>query len=322
MSTNPKIFVAGHRGLVGSAVVRALRHAGQAELLLKTRTELDLAHSEDTCAFFHQTRPDYVILAAAKVGGIKANNDYPADFIRENLLIQSNVIHACWKHGVKRLLFLGSSCVYPRDCAQPIREEYLLTGPLELTNRAYAVAKIAGIEMCDAYNRQHGTEFICAMPTNLYGVEDNFDPESSHVIPAMLGKFLRAASANHAPVRLWGTGTAQREFLHADDFAQACLHLLSLPSASLPIGSSAGAAFPIINVGTEDEVSIRRLAEIIQSATGHRGAVDWDSTQPDGTPRKKLDNRRMRELGWAPAIPLEAGIRALVNRLKNSGLPD
>lgn len=320
LSPGSRIFVAGHRGLAGSAIVRALRARGHHNLLLRTHSELDLTRRDETFSFFAEEAPEFVILAAAKVGGIRANDSYPADFIRENLLIQTNVIDACWKHGVKRLLFLGSSCVYPRDCPQPIREEYLLTGPLEITNRAYAIAKIAGIEMCDAYNRQHGTEYICAMPTNLYGAEDNFDPETSHVLPAMLGKFIRAVRDGHAPVTLWGTGTALREFMHADDFADACVHIMNRPQADLPIPRTGDQGFPIINIGTEDEVSIRELAAMVQRATEHGGTVIWDSSRPDGTPRKKLDNSRIRQLNWKPTINLADGIKSLAQELAESEL--
>lgn len=318
LSPGSRIFVAGHRGLAGSAIVRALRARGHHNLLLRTHAELDLTRREETFSFFAEEAPEFVILAAAKVGGIRANDTYPADFIRENLLIQTNVIDACWKHGVKRLLFLGSSCVYPRDCPQPIREEYLLTGPLEITNRAYAVAKIAGIEMCDAYNRQYGTEYICAMPTNLYGAEDNFDPETSHVLPALIGKFVNATQSNQEEVTLWGSGEALREFMHADDLGHACVHLLQSKRELLPLPNGHELGFPIINIGTGQEISIRGLATLIADVSGYGGKVAWNLSMPDGTPRKLLDNSRILRTGWSSSISLQDGIGAVIKEYRRN----
>jgi GDP-L-fucose synthase len=293
-----RIFVAGHRGLVGSAIVRRLTTAGCAPLLLRDRDELDLRDGGAVDRFFAEQQPEYVFLAAAKVGGIGANSRFPADFIRDNLAIQLNVIDAAWRHGVQKLLFLGSSCAYPRDALQPIAEDSLLTGPLEPTNSAYAVAKIAGIEMCAAYRRQHGASFISTMPTNLYGPNDNFDLESSHVIPAMIRRFHEAREAGTPKVVLWGTGAPRREFLHADDLADACLHLMRHYD---------GAA--LVNVGCGEDVSVRELAELVARVVGFDGAVEWDASRPDGTPRKLLDTSRLDALGWKPGIRLEEGLR-------------
>jgi GDP-L-fucose synthase len=293
-----RVFVGGHRGLVGSAMVRRLEADGFTNLVLRSRDELDLLEPAAVHDFFASERPDCVILAAAKVGGIMANSRYPADFIRENLVLQSNVIEAARQTGVHRLLFLGSSCIYPREAPQPLKEEYLLTGPLEPTNAPYAVAKIAGIIMCQAYNRQYGTAFISAMPTNLYGPGDNFDLETSHVVPALIRKFHDARVRGDDRVVVWGTGTPRREFLHVDDLAEACVLLLRTPDAP-----------EIVNVGAGEDVSIRELAETIARITGFEGRIEFDTSRPDGTPRKLLDVSRMRALGWSYRIPLEEGLR-------------
>lgn len=308
MDTHARIHVAGHRGLVGSAIVRRLQAEGYDNLLLRTHEELDLAEQAAVEAFFARERPEYVFLAAARVGGIHANDTYPAEFIRDNLAIQTNVIHSAWKHGARKLLFLGSSCIYPRDCPQPIREEYLLTGPLEPTNRAYAIAKIAGVEMCRTYNRQYGTRFLAAMPTNLYGPGDNYSPEGGHVIPALLGRFSEAAQRGDGEVVVWGTGKPLREFLHSDDLAQALLRLMSLDDAAFD-GLSGGAhAMPLVNVGSGEEISIADLAGLIARVTGFHGAIRFDPSRPDGTPRKLLDSSRIRRTGWRPRIVLADGI--------------
>jgi GDP-L-fucose synthase len=293
-----RVFVGGHRGLVGSAMVRRLEADGFTNLVLRSRDELDLLEPAAVHDFFASERPDCVTLAAATVGGIMANSRYPADFIRENLVLQSNVIEAARQTGVHRLLFLGSSCIYPREAPQPLKEEYLLTGPLEPTNAPYAVAKIAGIIMCQAYNRQYGTAFISAMPTNLYGPGDNFDLETSHVVPALIRKFHDARVRGDDRVVVWGTGTPRREFLHVDDLAEACVLLLRTPDAP-----------EIVNVGAGEDVSIRELAETIARITGFEGRIEFDTSRPDGTPRKLLDVSRMRALGWSYRIPLEEGLR-------------
>lgn len=317
MTAASRVFVAGHRGLVGSAICRHLVSAGYKNLLLRNREQLDLKDRAAVWKFFASEHPEYVVLAAAKVGGIHANSSYPADFINENLLIQSNVIDACYEFGVTRLLFLGSSCIYPRLCPQPIREEYLLTGPLEATNRSYAVAKIAGIEQCWAYNRQYGTRFLAAMPTNLYGPGDNFDLKNSHVLPALLRKVAQAQASHARQVSVWGTGTPRREFLYSDDLAEACVFLLQLPvdqfntllREDLP---------PLINIGVGEDVTIRELAEMICRLLDYKGELIFDATQPDGTPRKLLDVSRMRALGWKSHVSLEEGIRRTYAAMKET----
>ncbi|HEX4023049.1 MAG TPA: GDP-L-fucose synthase [Acidobacteriaceae bacterium] len=308
LQRDSRIYVAGHRGLVGSAIRRKLETDGCTHLLLAARSELDLTRREDVMCYFHDTKPEFVFLAAAKVGGIHANDAYPADFIRENLLIQCNVIDACFQHDVQRLLFLGSSCIYPRECPQPMREEYLLTGPLEPTNRPYALAKIAGIEQCWAYNRQHGTQYLAAMPTNLYGPGDNFDLENSHVLPALIRKVAEAKSAGRKQIVVWGTGTPRREFLYCDDLAEACVLLLRLPQQKYqPLLSRVEP--PLINIGVGEDVTIRELAETICRVLEYDGELVFDTTRPDGTPRKLLDVRRMHSLGWRAQTALEEGIR-------------
>lgn len=300
MDTAARIYVAGHRGLVGSAVVRALEAKGYKELLLKTRGELNLLDQIAVHRFIATEKPDYVVLAAAKVGGIHANASAPATFIYENLTIATHVIHASYENGVKKLLNLGSSCIYPKLAPQPLREEYLLTGPLEETNRAYAVAKIAAIEMCDHYRAQYGCDFISAMPTNLYGPGDNFDLMSSHVVPAMIRKLVEAKE-NGGPVTLWGSGKPMREFLYVDDMAEACVHLLQHFSGPGPL-----------NVGTGVDVTIKELASLIAGIVGYDGQVIWDTSKPDGTPRKLMDVSRLTALGFTAKIGLEEGLRRTV----------
>jgi GDP-L-fucose synthase len=301
------IFVAGHRGMVGSALVRRLMASGEERLVTRSRAELDLTRQADVESFFADEAIDVVYLAAARVGGIKANNDFPADFIRENLQIQSNVIHSAWQAGVSRLLFLGSSCIYPRMAAQPIREEAVMTGPLERTNEAYAVAKIAGIKMCESYRRQHGCDFRSVMPTNLYGPDDNFDLESSHVLPALLRKFHQAVISGDRTVPVWGSGKPRREFLHIDDMAAACCHLMGL--AAERYWSAVSDRCSHVNVGSGTDVTIAELAELIAGATGFTGSVEYDSEMPDGTPRKLLDVSRLDALGWRAQITLQDGVR-------------
>ena len=316
MPLTAHVYVAGHRGLVGSALCRALGRAGYQDVLKRTRAELDLTAEVAAERFFAEERPEYVILAAAKVGGILANNTFPADFIRENLAIQSNVLEAARRHGVKRLLFLGSSCIYPKFAPQPIREDALLTGPLEPTNRPYALAKIAGIEMCWAYNRQYGTRFLAAMPTNLYGPDDNFDLQNSHVLPALLRKAAEAEARGERTLPVWGTGTPRREFLHADDLAEACLFLLNLPEAKFDALLNEQEA-PLVNVGTGEDVTIRELAEIVARVTGFSGEFVFDAGKPDGTPRKLMDVSRIHGLGWRHRIELEAGIREVFAQVRH-----
>jgi GDP-L-fucose synthase len=308
MNKDAKIYVAGHRGLVGSALVRALRRAGYENLVLRTHADLDLTREDAVESFFAQERPEHVFLAAAKVGGILANATLPADFISVNLRIQSNVIEAAHRHQVERLLFLGSSCIYPRDCPQPMREEYLLTGPLEATNRPYALAKIAGIEMCWAFNRQFGTHFLAAMPTNLFGPGDNYDLQTSHVIPALLRKIHEAKGRGAPEAVVWGSGEPRREFLLSDDMAEACLFLMQLPdSVYLPLVHGE-AQPPIINIGSGREITIRELAERIADVVGYEGKLVFDPTKPDGTPRKLLDVSRLQSLGWRGPTPLRAAL--------------
>lgn len=299
LQKDEKFFVAGHRGLVGSAICRALRRAGYERLCLRSHAELDLLEQEAVRDFFAAERPDYVVLAAARVGGIHANATYPAQFIYENLQIQNNVIHCAWQHKVKKLLFLGSSCIYPKLCPQPIREEYLLTGPLEPTNEPYALAKISGIRMCQAYRAQYGFDAISAMPTNLYGTGDNYHPENSHVIPALIRRFHEAKVTGQKAVRIWGTGTPLREFLHADDMAEACVFLMERYSEA-----------EHINVGSGQELSIMDVARLTARVVGFDGEILTDPTRPDGTPRKLMDSGRLFALGWRPRITLEDGLRA------------
>ena len=302
-----RIHVAGHRGLVGSALVRALKAAGHDNLLLHTHAELDLMDPVATDRFYAEVRPEVVFLAAAKVGGIHANATYPADFIRDNLAIELSVIEAAHRNGVKRLVFLGSSCIYPRECPQPMREAHLLTGPLETTNRPYALAKIAGIEMCSAYNRQHGTRYLAAMPTNLYGPGDNYDLENSHVLPALIRKMHEAKVRGDAEVVIWGTGTPRREFLYSDDLAEACLFLAGLDDARFDALLADG-EFPLINIGCGEDLTIRELAELTAGVVGFEGTLVQDTRKPDGTPRKLLDVGKISALGWRPRVGLHDGI--------------
>ncbi|HBV00769.1 MAG TPA: GDP-fucose synthetase [Candidatus Taylorbacteria bacterium] len=298
MNTDAKIYVAGHKGLVGSAIARALRAQGFSRILERSRKELDLLEQQKVHAFFKKEKPEYVFLAAAKVGGILANQTYPAEFIYENLTVQTNVIEAAYRNGVKKLLFLGSSCIYPRMAVQPMKEEYLLSGELEPTNRAYATAKIAGIVTCQAYAKEYGANFISAMPTNLYGQNDNFDLKNSHVLPALIRKFHEAKRGRKKEVALWGTGAPLREFLHVDDLADACVFLMRKYDDS-----------EIINVGTGEDISIRALADLIKKITGFNGGVAWDASKPDGMPRKLLDVTKLHSLGWRHSISLTEGIK-------------
>lgn len=308
MKKDAKIFVAGHRGLVGSALVRCLERSGYTNILKRSRAELDLDDGLAVRKFFDEERPDYVMLAAAKVGGILANETYPAEFIHSNLMVQTNVIHECCRHEVKRLLFLGSSCVYPRACPQPIREEYLLTSELEPTNRAYALAKIAGIEMCASYNRQYGTRYLAAMPTNLYGPGDNYDLASSHVLPALIRKCHEARLSGARELALWGSGSPRREFLHSDDMAEACVFLMGLPEetfARIAVGSP---GFPLINIGAGADQTIAELARLVAEVVGFAGRFSWDRSKPDGVPQKLLSSDRLHGLGWRQKIDLRQGI--------------
>lgn len=301
MTPSSKIYVAGHRGMVGSAIVRALQRAGHTNLLTRTSAELDLREQSAVRAFFEAERPEYVFLAAAKVGGIAANNTYRAEFLYENLAIQTNVIHSAWASGARKLLFLGSSCIYPKLAPQPLREDALLTGTLEPTNEPYAIAKIAGIKQAEAYRDQYGFDAISVMPTNLYGPNDNYDLERSHVLPAMIRKFYEAKLRGDATVTLWGDGSPRREFLHADDLAEACVYLMQHYDGR-----------DFVNVGTGEDLPIKDLAELVRQAVGWQGQIVWDTSKPNGTPRKLMDVSRLHALGWRPRIALDAGIRRTV----------
>jgi GDP-L-fucose synthase len=334
LNPSSKIYIAGHRGLVGSALMRRLltpsppagestpstpsplagEGRGEGEenhpytnLITRTHAELDLTNQQAVRAFFEKEKPEYVFLAAAKVGGIHANNTYPAEFIHQNLAIQTNVIHESWRNNVQRLLFLGSSCIYPRDCPQPMKEEYLLTGPLEPTNRPYALAKIAGIEMCHAYNRQYGTKYIAAMPTNLYGPGDNYDLNNSHVLPALIRKMHEAKERGDKEVVVWGTGTPRREFLYSEDMAEACVFLMSIPDTSFSLLITDDSS-PLINIGCGEDLSIKELAEIVKDIVGFAGQLTFDTSKPDGTQRKLLDISHMKQLGWGAKTSLNAGV--------------
>ncbi|MEX2151177.1 MAG: GDP-L-fucose synthase [Steroidobacteraceae bacterium] len=306
MEKSAKIYVAGHRGLAGSALVRRLREAGYENLVLRAHKELELTDGVAVRRFFETERPHHVVLAAAKVGGILANDSMPGEFIHSNLAVQTNVIHESWRSGVKRLLFLGSSCIYPRECPQPMKEEYLLTGPLEPTNRPYALAKIAGIEMCSAYNRQYGTQFLAVMPTNLYGPGDNYDLQTSHVLPALIRKAHEAKTRGAETLVVWGTGKPKREFLYSDDMADACVALLRLDDGKFR--GAIGSYPPLVNVGAGKDLSIRELAELVCGVVGFKGRLEFDATKPDGTPRKLLDTSRLERLGWRARIGLREGI--------------
>ena len=306
-NTQKRIYVAGHKGMVGSAIVRCLQRHGGGSIITRTRAELDLTDQAQVRAFFAKEQPDEVYMAAARVGGIHANNTYPAEFIYSNLMVQNNVVHEAWKSGVRRLLFLGSSCIYPRLAPQPMTETALLMGKLEPTNEPYAIAKIAGIKLCESYNRQYGTDYRSVMPTNLYGPGDNYHPENSHVVPAMIRRFHEAKMADAPFVTIWGTGRAKREFLYVDDMAEACVHTMSLPqhvylSSTQPMESH-------INVGTGEDLSIGQLATLVAEAVGYRGGLKYDTSKPDGTPRKLLDVSLLNGLGWRASIPLREGLK-------------
>lgn len=306
MNKQDKIYIAGHRGMVGSAILRALQAQGYSNFLLRTSSELDLRNQQAVADFFAQEKPDYVFLAAAKVGGIIANNTYRADFIYENLMIQNNVIHQAYVNKVKKLMFLGSSCIYPKLAPQPLNEEYLLTGLLESTNEPYAIAKIAGIKMCDGYRDQYGCNFISVMPTNLYGPNDNYDLNNSHVLPAMLRKFIMAKRNEDVSVTIWGTGSPKREFLHADDLAEACLFLMENYNDS-----------GLVNIGIGDDISILDLARLVKKIVGFEGKILTDTTKPDGTPRKLMDVSKLNDLGWKAKITLEEGIQKVYQEIKD-----
>ena len=312
MDMTAKIYIAGHRGLVGSALSRNLRAKGFDHFLTRSHAELDLTSQAAVEAFFAAEKPDYVFLAAAKVGGIYANNTYPAEFIRDNLVIQTNIIHAAYKSNVKRLMFLGSSCIYPKLAPQPMKEEYLLTGVLESTNRPYALAKIAGIEQCWSYNRQYGTQYLAVMPTNLYGPGDNYHLENSHVIPALIRKFHEAKINNAATVTVWGTGTPRREFLYSEDMADACVYLMNLPDDQfkpLLAADRNDGLPPLVNIGVGEDLTIRELAETVQHVVGFKGTLEFDASKPDGTPRKLLDVTNLTGMGWTARVNLASGLK-------------
>ncbi|HJV87002.1 MAG TPA: GDP-L-fucose synthase [Noviherbaspirillum sp.] len=316
---NKRIYVAGHRGLVGSAIVRALHKRDFNNIVTRPHAELELTDQEQVRAFFANEQIDEVYLAAARVGGIHANNTYPAEFIYDNLMVQANVIHEAWRAGVKRLLFLGSSCIYPRLAEQPIREEYLMSGSLEPTNEPYAIAKIAGIKMCESYNRQYNTDFRSVMPTNLYGPGDNYHPENSHVIPALIRRFHEAKLAGADKVVIWGTGTPRREFLYVDDMADACVHVMELDRATYEKHTTPMLSH--INVGTGEDVTIREVAEIIRKAVGFTGAIEFDASKPDGTPRKLMNTAKLTSLGWRPGMRLGEGIKETYECFKTEYRP-
>lgn len=321
MEKDTRIYVAGHRGLVGSALMRELSRQGYQNLITRTHAELDLADQVAVAEFFAHEKPEYVFLAAAKVGGIHANSAYPAEFIYSNIAIQTNVIHESKRHNVKRLLFLGSSCIYPKHAPQPMKESYLLSGALEPSNRPYAVAKIAGIEMCSAYNRQYGTQFLAVMPTNLYGPGDNYHPKNSHVIPGLIRRFCEAVRATHSEVVVWGDGTPRREFMHTDDVALACVFLANLPDNifnDLLSSSETASLLPLINVGCGEDVTINALAEMIAEISGFKGRIRYDASKPNGTPRKLLDVTAMESLGWKAKIPLRDGLRQVIHAYQQS----
>lgn len=312
MKAGDKIYVAGHRGLVGTALMRTLRAKGYSNFLTRTHAELDLTSQAAVEAFFAVEKPDYVFLAAAKVGGIHANNSYPAEFIRDNLAIQTNIIHAAYLNGVKRLLFLGSSCIYPKLAPQPMKEADLLTGPLEPTNRPYALAKIAGIEMCWSYNRQYQTQYLAVMPTNLYGPGDNYHPENSHVIPALIRKFHEARQTGSPTVTVWGTGAPKREFMYSEDMADACVYLMALPDEQFTplLGQDRNDGLPpLVNIGVGEDLTIRELAETVKQVTGYAGTIVFDSSKPDGTPRKLMDVTRLNQMGWKHSTSLSRGLQ-------------
>ena len=307
MEKAAKIYIAGHRGMVGSAIERKLKAEGYNNIVARTSSELDLRNQQAVNAFFDLEKPDYVILAAAKVGGIHANNTYRAEFVYDNLMIEANIIHAAYSNKVKKLLFLGSSCIYPKMAPQPLKEDYLLSGYLEATNQPYAIAKIAGIEMCDSYRTQYGCNFISAMPTNLYGTNDNYHPENSHVLPALIRRIILAKKNNDPSVVIWGTGTPRREFMHVDDLADACYFLLQNYN-------EAG----LVNIGWGEDVTIKALATLIASEVGYTGSLEFDTSKPDGTPRKLMDTTKLTNLGWKSSINLKEGIRMTVEEVVNN----
>ncbi len=310
MNLESKIYIAGHRGLVGSAILRNLQEHGYTNILTRTHAVMDLTDQTAVRNFFADEKPEYVFFAAAKVGGIHANKTYPAEFIHQNLAMQSNIIHESWRNNVRRMLFLGSSCIYPRDCPQPIKEEYLLTGPLEATNRPYALAKIAGIEMCWSYTRQYGTRYLAAMPTNLYGPGDNYDLSNSHVLPALIRKMHEARQRGDKEMVVWGTGTPRREFLYSEDMADACVYLMNLPDEAIDSVLNPQSSFPpLINIGCGTDLSILELAELVKSVVGFDGQLVFDTSKPDGTPRKLLDVGKLEHLGWKATTELRAGIK-------------
>ena len=311
MNKSDKIYIAGHRGLVGSAIVRQLKSRGFTNLLMRTHREIDLTNQAQVQTFFEQEKPDYVILAAAKVGGIHANNTCPADFIYQNMMIEANVVNSAYESKVKRLLFLGSTCIYPKSVEQPMREDALLTDVLESTNEPYALAKIAGIKLCESYNRQHGTDFRSVMPTNLYGVNDNFHPENSHVIPALMRRFHEAKVNGDAEVVVWGTGSAMREFLYVDDMAEASLFVLELDEKTYQANTKSMLSH--INVGTGKDVTIKEMAEAIKEVVGFKGNLTFDTTKPDGSPRKLIDVSRLSSMGWNYSVSLEEGLKKTYN---------
>jgi GDP-L-fucose synthase len=306
MEQNAKIYVAGHKGMVGSGLERKLRKEGYNNIIIRTSSELDLRNQQAVNDFFENEKPEYVILAAAKVGGIHANNTYRADFIYDNLMIEANIIHAAYLNNVIKLLFLGSSCIYPKMAPQPLKEEYLLSGYLESTNQPYAIAKIAGIELCDSYRAQYGCNFISAMPTNLYGTNDNYHPENSHVLPALIRRIILAKKNNEPTVTIWGTGTPKREFLHVDDLADACYFLIKNYNEQ-----------GLVNIGCGTDVSIKELAELISAEVGYEGVLEFDPTKPDGTPRKLMDTSKINNFGWKPSITLAEGIKKTVKEVIN-----
>lgn len=307
MEKDAQIYVAGHRGLAGSAIMRELQKHGYTNIVTRTHGELELMDAEAVRVFFETEKPEYVFLAAARVGGILANNSYPADFLRENIIVQTNVLHQAHLSGVKKLLFLGSSCIYPKLSPQPIKEEYLMTGALEETNRSYAIAKIAGIEMCQSYRRQYGSNFIAVMPTNLYGPNDNFSPERGHVLPALLRRFHEAKISNTPSVTVWGTGSPRREFLHSDDLGSASVFLMETYSDAA-----------ILNIGTGEDISIKELADMVRTVVGYPGEIVWDTSKPDGMPQKLLDVSKIHALGWKHTIPLEQGLASTYVWFKKS----
>ena len=307
MQKNSKIYIAGHKGMVGSAIYRKLINEGYSNLVVRSSSELDLINQHAVNDFFNEEKPEYVFIAAAKVGGIIANNTLRADFIYRNLMIECNLIHASYLNKVKKLLFLGSSCIYPKNAQQPIKEEYLLSGYLEKTNKPYAIAKIAGIELCESYKAQYGCNFISAMPTNLYGPNDNYDPVNSHVIPAMLRKFILANRNNIPSVEMWGSGSPLREFMHVDDVADACLFLMNTYDN-----------LEFINISSQEELSIKQIAELIKDVTSFSGTINWDTSKPDGTPRKIMDNSKLTSMGWSPKIKLNEGLKMVFEEIKNN----